>query len=211
METRTYQVCKFNELTDEQKQLAIQNYYDINTDHEWWDFAYEDFTTIGKILGIDIEQIWFRGFSSQGDGLCFEGSFEYAKGWKAKLEAHAPGKWKDPKTGKVTENKHNQEYHAIGERLQELQRLAFYGVNGSVKHRGHYNHSGCTEFDVRHNWDDEVNVNFDDEDFVQIYRELMDTFYSQLNREYDYLTSDECIGDTLQGNEYEFTADGKID
>lgn len=211
METRTYKVYKFDKLPDDVKENAIDRYRDINVDHDWWDYLFDDFKAIAKILGIEIDQIYFSGFASQGDGLCFTGSFEYAKGWRKALDEYAPKRWKDTKTGEVTENRHNAELHEIGERLQALQKTAFYGVCGIVEHRGHYQHSGCTDFDVRHNWDGDVEVQFDPDDFKQVYRELMDTFYYMLRREYDYLTSDECITESLIANEYDFNENGEID
>ena len=42
METRTYNVYKIDELPKESKQKAIEKYYDINVNWDWWDFTYED-------------------------------------------------------------------------------------------------------------------------------------------------------------------------
>ena len=42
MKTRTYKVYKFAELTDDQKQKVIENYYDINVSHDWWECLYSD-------------------------------------------------------------------------------------------------------------------------------------------------------------------------
>lgn len=55
METRTYKVYKFDELTEEQKEKVLDRYFDINVDHEWWDSTYEDAKNIGvKIEGLDL-------------------------------------------------------------------------------------------------------------------------------------------------------------
>jgi len=197
METKTYTVYKFNELQDDQKEKAIENLRDINVEYEWYDYSFDDYKAIAKILGINIDKIYFSGFCSQGDGLCFEGSFQYAKGWKRELTTYA---------GEVTENKNNKEIHALGQQLQELQRQAFYGVYGTVKQRGHYQHSGCTSFSLDH---DEYRE-FDDEDFKQAYRELMDTFYHMLRKEYEYLTCDEAVIETIKCNDYNFDENGKI-
>lgn len=40
-------------------------------------------------------------------------------------------------------------------------------------------------------------------------KELLQEYLNMLGREYDYLTSEESIVDTIKVNEYEFTADGK--
>jgi hypothetical protein len=51
METRQYNVYKFSELSEDGKKKAIEKYYDINVDYDWWDFTYEDARTIGLEIG----------------------------------------------------------------------------------------------------------------------------------------------------------------
>lgn len=38
---KEYQVYKFHELGEEGRQKALENLYDLNVDHEWWQFPYE--------------------------------------------------------------------------------------------------------------------------------------------------------------------------
>ena len=52
METREYTVYKFNELTEDQQQKAVERYGDINVDYEWWDCTYED----AKRIGLEITE-----------------------------------------------------------------------------------------------------------------------------------------------------------
>jgi hypothetical protein len=48
-------VWKFDELTEEQKDKAIEKLYDVNVDYNWWESTYEDAANIGlKIEGFDI-------------------------------------------------------------------------------------------------------------------------------------------------------------
>lgn len=50
-------VYKFEELTEAQKEKAIEKLYDINVDFDWWQFVYEDAENIGlKITGFDIDR-----------------------------------------------------------------------------------------------------------------------------------------------------------
>ena len=44
METKTYKVYKFDELSEEAQAKAIENNYDINVSYDWWtmDDAYID-------------------------------------------------------------------------------------------------------------------------------------------------------------------------
>lgn len=64
MKTKTYNVYKFDELSKEAQQKAIESLCDINVDHEWWEFTYEDAKNIGlEITGFDIG----RGAYCEGD------------------------------------------------------------------------------------------------------------------------------------------------
>ena len=56
-ETATRALYKFNELTQEQKDQAVQKLYDLNVDHEWWDCTYEDANIVGlNITAFDIDR-----------------------------------------------------------------------------------------------------------------------------------------------------------
>jgi hypothetical protein len=37
-------------------------------DYEWYTSVYDDATEIARLMGIEIKDIGFSGFSSQGDG-----------------------------------------------------------------------------------------------------------------------------------------------
>ena len=50
MKTKTYNVYTFDELTDEQKEKAIENLRNINVDYDWWDATYYDASEIGLQL-----------------------------------------------------------------------------------------------------------------------------------------------------------------
>lgn len=64
MKIKSYEVYKFNELSEEAQQKAIENLYDINVDHDWWEFVYENANNIGlEITGFDID----RGAYCTGD------------------------------------------------------------------------------------------------------------------------------------------------
>ena len=44
---------------------------------------------------------------------------------------------------------------------------------------------------------------------IEVLRDLARWLYRQLEREYDYLTSDEAVDEAIVANEYSFTVDGK--
>jgi hypothetical protein len=55
--TKRTTVYKFDELSDDAKQKAIENLYDINVDYDWYECIYDDARTIGcTIDGFDIDR-----------------------------------------------------------------------------------------------------------------------------------------------------------
>lgn len=53
--TKTYNVYSFDELSDEAKDRALNTLWDINVDHEWWSYLFED----AKYIGLDISEFNF--------------------------------------------------------------------------------------------------------------------------------------------------------
>ena len=57
MKTVTINLYQFSELSDEAKENAIKELYDINVDSDWWNSTYEDAAQINlKIKGFDIDR-----------------------------------------------------------------------------------------------------------------------------------------------------------
>jgi len=186
---------KFADLSDSAKEKARENWREGNLEYEWWDSVYDYAKEIGAAIGFRIENIFFSGFSSQSDGSCAEGYYEYHKGWKEEVD----------KIGPV-----DSEILEIATKLQQIQRIYFYRLCAGIKHRGFYHHSGCTEIDVE---DSErlIDVTYSDyEEVCDLLRKFMDWIYKCLETEYDYLMSDECVDDAIIANEYEFDEDGSI-
>jgi hypothetical protein len=56
-ETTTRTLYTFDELGDEAKEKALEEYRDINCGFDWWDFIYDDAETVGlKIDGFDLDR-----------------------------------------------------------------------------------------------------------------------------------------------------------
>lgn len=210
-------VFKFDQLSDEAKKHAIEKNYDWNVDYNWWDSVYEDAIMMAGIIGIQIETrrgsstepaIWFSGFSSQGDGACFEGQYRYKKGALKELKSAAAARYKDPQTKQWVALEGNAELHRICKGLQDVQRKHFYRLEATVKQQGHYQHSGCTSIEVTDCESMYRDIGDAEDDVTQLLRDFMDWIYSQLEKEHDYLTSDQQIAESLMANEVEFTAEG---
>ena len=209
MRTQTTTVYKFDELSDEAKQAAIESarYADVEF-FGWWDSSFDSFAEAADLFGLDIRQtrksfadgghrydptIYFSGFSSQGDGACFEGYYTYKKGALKATKQAFPG---------------DSELLCIVRDLQTLQQRNFYQLTATTKHRGHYNHSGCMDITVDRA-DGKAFSGGDEESLKQLFRDFADWIYSHLEKEYDYLTSDESVAESLSANEVEFTEDGQ--
>ena len=190
-ETTTRTLYKFEELPEETREKVIENLYDINVNYdEWSESVIDDAKTIGALMGIDITNIYWSGFFSQGDGACFEGRFDQTRGALKAVKEYAP---KD------------KELHRIAKGLQTLKP---FGIYANVKHSGHYYHEGCTNIDVLH---DEKEITAEQEEAcIELLRDFMKWIYKMLNADYDYLTSEEAIVETINANEFEFDSQGNL-
>ena len=207
-------VYSFKELSDSAKD-RVRDWYCgcIESDESDELTDYDDWQAVAAILGVTFKTksvplmgrgvrhdpcIWWSGFSSQGDGASFEGSYTYAKGAARKIRDYAPT---------------DKRLHAIADDLQNAQRLNFYRLEASVT-RGHgsnfYSHSGTMSVEV---WDREDNyrdVGDAEEGVREALRDFANWIYAQLEAQRDYLTSDEAVDESILANGYEFTEDGQI-
>lgn len=199
-EVKEIVVYSFDELSDEAKERAREWWRKDALDYNWWEFIYGDASRMGTILGIDLNTkpvklmngstrydpcIFFSGFSSQGDGACYEGTYSYAKGAAKKIRKEAP---KDT------------DLHEIADALQSIQHHHRYQLTAKMVHRGHYYHSGCMYIDV----------DGDAEELEQPLRDFADWIYRQLETEHDYQMSDESVDENIRANGYEFTEEGEL-
>ena len=202
-------VYGIEELPEAAKEHARAWFRETCLEHEWYDIVFEDFDTICRILGVTIRtspvklmgggtrekpHLWFRGFSSQGDGASFEGSLGYARGGAGAIRAHAP---------------QDEELHRIADELQAAQKRNFFQLAGSIRTRGNYCHEYSMEIDVERDSPTRQPMTDGAEDTViEAMRDLARWLYRQLEREYDYLTSDDAVDEAIAINAYTFTAEG---
>lgn len=183
-------VYAFQELEGSARENALQKLWDINVNSDWWDFILDDFKTECEFF--EVGQIYFSGFAHQGSGAMFE-----YDGLKAALI---------------------DEFAAT---LTKRERLIFENctTGGRGKHTGRYyscEHSIYLEFE---DWYDYPNcakmaegIEADFVEFVEDkYNDLAHELYKTLEKEYDYLTSEEVIIGTIEANEYEFDEYGNLD
>lgn len=193
-------VYQYSELSEQAKEKAREWYREGASDYEWWDATYEDAKTIGKFLGWEIDKIYFSGFSSQGDGACFEGNWLPGNVNVEGLEEYVTDD-ELSRIGKDFAKLVNA--LSLNRKLARLEGNAFDESPGaSVRNKGYYSHSGCTNFQVSDMDGEQEHA------LIDASRALMDWIYRQLEKEYDWLNADEQVAESIIANEYDFDEDG---
>ena len=171
IESKVYQ---FDELTDGAKQKAIENLYDLNVDHDWWQFTYEDAEQIGcKIQGFDLDRANYCN-------LIFNDSPEDVA--RDILKEH----------GQKCET-----YKTAKQFLNDRDNLVSKYSDGK-------NTDKVIE-ENEYDFDNEL-----DELEEEFKKSLSEDYRIILQHEYEYLTSEESIIETIEANEYEFNEDGSL-
>jgi hypothetical protein len=207
IETTVYQL---HELSDDAKEQARAWYREIGVDPDWYESVYEDFERVCAILGVELATrpvrlfgggqrqkpcIWFSGFWSQGDGASFDGRFYHARGAAEEIRSYAPM---------------DAELHEIADALQAVQRRNFYQLRATIAQRGRYSHEYSMAISVERDSPTGQDMTHDAENAViEALRDLARWLYRQLEREYSYLTSDECVDEAIAANGYTFTETGR--
>lgn len=211
VETTVYQ---YGELSERAKSKARDWYREASADdYHYSETVIEDAERIAEILGIEFKRrdvktyngkvrqepaVYWSGFSCQGDGACFEGKLSWSVDTVHRVKAYAPT---------------DETLHAIAAELDALQETYQRRLAAIVTLSGHrYCHSGMMQVDViaRDEGDNETDVTRENEVIViKALRGFADWIYLQLQNEYFFQISDENVAETIEANEYEFTADGE--
>jgi hypothetical protein len=193
--------ARFDALPERQRTAILDKHRDWNIDHEWWSSVYAEF--IGRMdkqgVYVNDDDIHFSGFWSQGDGASFSGAIDDF----AAFVAH-----------------HRLEFPNLVWVREEG------GLSGAFRvslWRSYYVHSGGMQTD---DWphitgsdcwagpsDDmpllirlatehrvglaEKELEEFESTFLQLMRDAADELYSELEKEYEDLTSDESVLDSL--------------
>jgi hypothetical protein len=199
MKTVEIEIYQFNELSPKSKIKALEKFSDINVDHGWYESVYDWFIGRAAEAGFSVDRIYFSGFYSQGDGAMFE--------------------YSDPGDDKLL-REFIDTLDLSPMRKSWLLSQVYCRYSGT--HSGHYYHSGCCSHSITFesnftwsaaenfsDWIDSFHSDF--EEFIESkYRDLCDELYDSLQIDYEYLTSEEAIIETIEANNYEFFRDGSI-
>jgi hypothetical protein len=203
-------VFRLDELSEQARDRARAWYREAGPCDDWHEGVFEDFETICAILGIRLKTrsvrlhgggtrrkpcIWFSGFNSQGDGASFEGAYHFAPRAAKAIRAHAP---------------EDSELHRIADALQTIQRRNFYQLRADIHQRGRACHEYSMAITVERDSPNHQDMTADAEDTViELLRDLARWLYRQLEREYEFQTSDEVTDEAILANAYTFTKDGR--
>jgi len=186
-------VFTFDELTPEVQEKVLNKHRDWNVQfHDWADYIIEDWKDRLDEIGFEDAEIFYSGFWSQGDGACFETKHFNFK----KLINH------------MYENE---------KKYRHLLKIVDY-LSGTIQRNSfghHYSHEATryVELDLNNYRSTprlERLVNELEEELEDLRRSLSKEVYSDLEKEYEYQTSDECLKEIFHCNEMEFFEDGTV-
>ncbi len=183
MRKETIQIYKFEELSKEAQEKAINDRQTINTDFDWWEFMYDDFADrLGKV-GIECKNFFFDIYDRTitMDEPSVEDSEKILKSFLTSKEQILFG----------IEN----------EKIKDEVELKIYEEDGSI-YFYYSNDEGEAE--------EELNNSKYRETINNKLKEKLQTFLKELGKQHDFLMSDEAIKETIIANEYEFLKGGEM-
>lgn len=180
----------------DQQRILDKHRYEVNFHDDWYQDICDQFSikVMEMGIGINVQQgrnaIWFSGFSSQGDGACFEG---YVADWD-KVLADYPDLLKAEYNDRFMRwSSHGNYCHSntlsfswdldMSNRFVEhMDRVRYMAREAEI--------GACAV-----QWSKFV------EDFEKKVKGLCDDLYTKLEEENDYLTDDEQVLETLIAND----------
>ena len=199
MKTIETNVYTLSELSAAAKEKAREWYRNASaSDNDGAEYVIEDAKSLFAGCGIEIDRVYYRGFWSQGDGACFEGTWRASDVKPGAVREYAP---KDEEAQRIA-----REF----ERIATLFPLASF----TVKHSGYYYHKHCTDFtfyfpDADGNETDAPGANDAEEALTEAAKDAMRWIYASLESDYEWRNSDEQVDEMIEANEYTFTESGR--
>jgi|WetSurMetagenome_2_1015567.scaffolds.fasta_scaffold53616_6 hypothetical protein len=190
------------------KEELIEKYRDINVDggFDWWECIEFDLQEYLDEQGFRLDQMSFSGFWSQGDGACFTG---HVHDW-SKFCDKVPQFVADfPNTaiflqdegGSYTITHRDRYYHAMST-SHELQDADIEWVTDSIETDIANERGDMAELPMRLAiYKAAMQEEGVEQWLTEYFRGLMKDLYRNLEAEYEHLTSDEVVWDTIVANE----------
>jgi hypothetical protein len=173
-----------------------------DSDNSFADYVIADAERVADLLGITLKEnpvklmsgqtrykkaIYWSGFSSQGDGACFVGRYQFRKGGLKAIRSEFPA---------------DKELDAIAVGLYKIQRRYNWLVAYDITQSGHYSHAHTMHFES-------IGARDLSGDVCTLLRDFANWIYRRLEAEYNYRMSDESIDESIRANDYEFSVEGK--
>ena len=181
MREMTVTVYSFNELSEAAQKRVLNAFRDINVEFNWYEDTFDTIRTAGKLIGLDIDRIYF----DIGSYCMFDAYYRYARGAVKAVQSEFP---------------HATDLHEVARKLQDLQRRRFYSLRCEVSSQRDTNSYQCFRFGEDYECKDLGDII---DDFAHWARIL-------LRGEYKYLTSAEAVKEMIEANEYEFDESGNL-
>lgn len=190
----TVKVYRFHELNDTAKEVAREWFkgWGDYPDQGWWEGVYEMWKEKLEKLGFTGPEIRFSGFWSQGDGARFTcKSVDLLKWLKERPEKE-------------------KEYSSIiGHVKDDSIEMMVSATTSSYVHQ-HTAKAEITKcFDSELSEEQSNLVNALECDVEDDRLSLSNQIYKDLEKEYEYQVSDECVDELITANGYEFEESGK--
>lgn len=218
-ETKVYQ---YDELSEKAKEKARDWFRRDYPDFDWWAFLYEDFERRAKELGIELSkkavplmngktrydpEIYFSGFYHQGSGSSFSGRWRAWDMNPDKLKSECPTDSELHRISNVLVDCANEDGEIWADIRAERDTWIRVDVND-----GETIEEKLNELEYKSNEYNTLAAECErrEEDITEAIRDFNRWIFRRLEEEYDYLTSDEQVEESIRANEYEFTEDGRI-
>lgn len=203
-------VYTLGELAESARENARSWYREHALNDGWYQNAFDEFTGICNLLGVDIKMhrvpvpsgghhqhpcIWFSGFCHQGDGACFEGDYAYQPQAVYRIREHFP---------------EDADLHRIADLLQAIQLHNSGQLHATIRHHGRHVHETCMAITVERHSPSGQDMTADSDAAVTEAMQLLARWlYGWLESEYGWQTSPAIVDDDIIDAKYTFTESGQ--
>ncbi len=186
---------RFDELSVDAKQKAIDEI--SRYDDTFYKDVFHDAKYIGELMGIHINDIYFSGFWSQGDGASFDGTYAYNDN---AIEAI-----------KQATNNSDPALVLIVSALHAIQTSCPAILRANCKQSGHYYNSANMQIDVYTDFSkNTLDISFAKKELTNTLRSFADWIYGQLKESYEYSLSEANISEVCNDIDYYFNNRGEL-
>lgn len=200
MRKKTITIFEYSELTPAVQKRVLDKMRDWQVDYDWYENELDYWKEKLDQIGFENAIIAFSGFCSQGDGASFTADVNIEKLLSSMI--YRATKYKNARIFELVSLLHDK--NAIN-------------IHLAKNHWGtHYSHERTISLNV------DIDYPYESGSFwpkiVEQFENALDDFridlcsaiYTSLENEYNYLTSDEYIIETINANEYDFLENGEM-